>query len=204
MTRFVAIFDIDSTLANNGHRAALLRKRCSICLHEPMPVGHHAPCPSCGGTDSTHTQESWDAFLNLDLMAQDTPIPQAVEVLERLRELGAEIHFITGRRRSRAGAVTEDWLRHHCKRDEENEILLMREDYCTEDDNDLVPASVYKGRAIKRMHNLIGDEGVFFFFEDDHHVFPVYDKYGIVIRCPQGWQHFMPPGARYAEQIRNP
>jgi hypothetical protein len=44
---------------------------------------------------------------------------------------------------------------------------------------------------------------VFIFFEDDPHVFPVYDKYGLVIRCPQGYQHFMPPGPRFMEQARS-
>lgn len=195
--RLVAVFDIDGTLANHNHRAAILQKRCSVCLHEPMPVGHHVPCPTCGSTVSTVTQESWDAFLDADLMAQDPVIVPGLEVLERLRDLGAEIHFITGRQRGNTGEVTEDWLRFKCSRTD-SELLLMRED----EDVDL-PASAYKEKAFKRLTDQIGSEGIFFFFEDDPHVFPVYDKYGIVIRCPQGLQHFMPPGPRYEEQSRS-
>lgn len=198
MPRLVAVFDIDGTLANHNHRAAILRKRCDVCLHEPMPVGHHEPCPTCGSTDSTPTQESWDAFLDSDLMAQDPVIIAGLEVLQRLRDLGADIHFITGRNRANSGEVTADWLKFKCGRRDETELLLMRE----AEDLDL-PASQYKEKAIKRLQDKIGDEGIFLFFEDDPHVFPVYDKHGIVIRCPQGLQHFMPPGPRYAEQNRN-
>jgi len=196
MPRLVAVFDIDGTLANHSHRAAILQKRCSVCLHEPMPVGHHAPCPTCGSTISTPTQESWDAFLDADLMAQDPVIVQGLEVLERFRALGAEIHFITGRQRVATGEVTSEWLRFRCGRTE-SELLFMREP------GDVEPASVYKEKAFQRLVDQIGSEGVFMFFEDDPHVFPVYDKHGIVIRCPQGLQHFMPPGPRYAEQERN-
>jgi hypothetical protein len=196
MPRLVAVFDIDGTLANHNHRAAILQKRCSVCLHEPVPVGHHVPCPTCGSTISTPTQESWDAFLDSDLMAQDPVIVQGLEVLEKLRTLGAEIHYITGRTRALTGEVTADWLKFKCGRTE-SELLIMREP------EDLEPASGYKEKAYKRLVEQIGSDGVFFFFEDDPHVFPVYDKYGIVVRCPQGLQHFMPPGPRYAEQDRN-
>lgn len=198
MPRLVAVFDIDGTLANHNHRAAILQKRCDVCLHEPVPVGHHVPCPTCGSTDSTPTQESWDAFLDSDLMAHDPVIQQGVEVLERLRALGAEIHFITGRQRTHSGEVTENWLLFNCKRNVETEHLMMREP----EDFDL-PASKYKEKAVGRLKEKIGEEGVFFFFEDDPHVFSMYDKHGIVIRCPQGLQHFMPPGSRFAEQNRS-
>lgn len=194
--RLVAVFDIDGTLANHNHRAAILQKRCSVCLHEPMPVGHHVPCPTCGSTISTPTQESWDAFLDPELMSQDTPIVAGIEVLTKLRELGADIHFITGRQWVGTGEVTEDWLRFHAGR-QEDEILIMRQS----EDVDL-PASAYKEQAIRRLKAEIGEDGIFLFFEDDPHVFPVYDKHGLVIRCPQGFQHFMPPGPRYSEPYR--
>lgn len=197
MPRLVAVFDIDGTLANHNHRAALLHKRCTVCLHEPMPVGHHAPCPTCGNTLSTHTQESWDAFLDPELVAQDPPILAGIEVLDRLRELGAEIAFITGRRRCHLGEATESWLRHHAKR-QDHETLIMRGE-----EHEGVPASIYKEESVKLLHEIIGSDGVFLFFEDDPHVFPVYDKYGLVIRCPQGYQHFMPPGPRFIEQARS-
>lgn len=200
MPRLVAVFDIDGTLANHSHRAAILQKRCDVCLHEPMPVGHHVPCPTCGSTLSTPTQASWDAFLDSDLMSHDPVIQSGLEVLERLRELGAEIHYITGRQRSNSGEVTEDWLKFNCGRREETEFLFMRE---PEDAQEDLPASQYKEKALGRLKAKIGDDGIFLFFEDDPHVFPMYDRHGIVIRCPQGLQHFMPPGPRYAEQQRN-
>lgn len=197
MSRLIAVFDIDGTLANHSHRAALLRKRCNVCLHEPLPVGHHAPCPLCGSTMSTPTQESWDAFLEPDLMLQDPPIVAGVELVHRFRDLGAYIAFITGRREDAHGEVTRDWLRMYAGR-LDGEPLIMR---ChTEED---ISASVYKERAINTLKAHIGEDGTYLFFEDDVHVFPVYDKHGIVIRCPHGLQHFSPPGPRYSEQTRN-
>lgn len=199
MNKLVCVFDIDGTLANHNHRAALLKKRCDVCLHEPMPVGHHEPCPVCGGTSATPTQESWDAFLDPVLMGQDPPIVGGIEVLKRFRELGAEIHFITGRQRTTTGAVTEDWLKLHADK-QDDELLFMRED---EDVAQDLPASVYKRKAFKRLTDKIGTDGVFIFFEDDPHVFPMYDEYGIVVKCPNGWQHFMPPGARFPERAKS-
>lgn len=197
MSRLICVWDVDGTLANHNHRASLLQKRCDICLHEPVSTEHSAPCPTCGSTESTPTQASWDAFLNPDLMAEDLPIIEALEVLQRLRELGAEIHFITGRRRRETGEVTEDWLKFKAGR-KEGEILIMRD---PGDEN--IPASEYKKKAIQRLQEQIGSDGIFLFFEDDPHVFSVYDKYGIVIRCPQGLQHFMPPSPSYSENARS-
>lgn len=200
MSKTVAIWDIDGTLANNNHRAALLQKQCAVCLYEPMPIGHHAACPSCGSTTSRIKQSSWDNFLSLELMALDPPIIQAVEVLDLLREKGAEIHFITGRRRSRSGEVTEAWLKKHVKWNPDKELLFMREEHLSAD-KDLVPASVYKQRAFKRLTDTIGDDGVFLFFEDDPHVFETYNQYGLVFRSPQVWAHLNPPSPRDAEQL---
>jgi hypothetical protein len=159
-----------------------------------MPIESYAPCPTCGSTSSIFTQESWDYFLDLDLMARDIPFPSALDVLDRLRELSAEVHFITGRSKFTSFEVTEEWLKFKAgKRD--TELLLMRE---TVDEG--LPASQFKSRAIVRLKELIGSAGVFIFFEDDPHVFSVYDKHGIVVRCPQGLEHFMPPGSFREEE----
>lgn len=200
MPRCVAVWDIDGTLANHNHRAKLLQKQCAVCLYEPMPVGHHAACPNCGGTVSCTKQESWDNFLKPELMMLDPVIPAALDVLNLLREKGAEIHFITGRRRSRSGQVTEHWLKTNCAWKTDKEILIMREEHLHED-KDLVPASIYKERAFKRLTAQIGTEGVFLFFEDDPHVFEVYGKYGLVFRSPEVWTHLMPPSPRDAELL---
>lgn len=200
MSRCVAIWDIDGTLANHNHRAALLQKKCSVCLHEPMPVGHHVACPSCGGTVSTVKQESWDNFLKPELMLKDTAIPSAVRVLNLLRSKGSHIHFITGRRRSLSGEVTEKWLKQHCSWNPNKELLFMREEHL-EADKDLVPASIYKERAFKRLTDQIGSDGVFLFFEDDPHVFDVYGKYGLVFQSPQVWVSLMPVSPRDTEHL---
>jgi phosphoglycolate phosphatase-like HAD superfamily hydrolase len=194
MIRTVAVWDIDGTLADHGHRAGLLEKRCTVCLHQPMPTGHHEACPTCGNTSSTVTQASWDNFLNPDLMAEDTPIPKALEVMDQLRKYGTEVHYITGRSRDNSWAVTEYWLQYHVDK-RTDEMLFMRE---AEDKG--APASVYKERAVARLKEKIGSEGLFLFFEDDPHVFPVYNKHGIVVRCPQGLEHFMPNGVNSVEE----
>lgn len=188
------VFDIDSTIANNNHRAALLQKRCNVCLYSPMPQPHHAPCPNCGGTTASPTQESWDAFLDVDLVAKDSPIPGAIEVLDKLRSHGAEIRFLTGRNDPDMGDVTRAWLRDHAGWQEDSEPLYMR----SHEERGLA-ASVYKERALKRLKDDVGEECLLVFFEDDPHVFNLYNKHGIVVKCPEVWQFFCPEGARGAE-----
>lgn len=196
MARVVAVFDIDGTLADNEHRAALLEKRCSACLYQPIRTKHRSECPNCGSTTSKVTQESWDQFLDPSLMKLDTPILPALKVLDQLREAEAEVHFITGRVRRDSWLVTLEWLQDRAGK-RNDEILLMRE---KEDEG--IPASRYKARAIDRLKESIGSEGLFIFFEDDPHVFPVYNKHGIVIRCPEGWEHFNPKGPLIPEESR--
>lgn len=196
MSRLVAVWDIDGTLANNSHRASRLVKRCSICLYEPLASSHRAVCPVCHSTDATITQESWDSFLSPELMADDTPYLAALDVLHRLREMNSEIHYITGRSASSAFEVTDLWLKTRVGK-QAKEHLFMRSE---EDEG--VPASVYKSRAVVRLKDKIGSEGVFMFFEDDPHVFPVYNEHGLVIRCPEGLTHFMPPGPPFRESRR--
>ena len=193
--RTIWLFDIDTTLACSAHRDSLLVKTCSMCLHSPVSS---MACPVCSGTSVSIPQSSWDAFMDPAVLAQDVPIAAAQTVMTHLRLLGNEIHFITGRREASTGQVTKSWLREHYGYEEASELLMMRQDV---DYN--VAASVYKERALIRLKEKLGLENdtMFIFFEDDSHVFPVYSKYGLVVRCPEGWQHFMPKGARGEESL---
>lgn len=190
--RTVYIVDIDSTIANNNHRADMLEKQCIVCLHVPMPVKHHAPCPNCGNTISKVTQSSWDSFLDPEAVYQDAPIEKAIQVLNRMRQLGFEIHFITGRNEGYTGDVTKRWLKEHAGWNPDTECLIMRQ--ASESG---MAASKYKAVAFERLKEQCGfdDSTTYVFFEDDPHVFGVYERYGIVVRCPEGWQHFMPSPA---------
>ncbi len=196
----VAVFDIDSTLANNTHRADLLKKRCSVCLYEPVPVGHHSPCPSCGSTSSTVNQSSWDKFLDADAVSKDTPIDSSVKILNKLRQDGVPIAFVTGRNRKSLGLVTEDWLRKYVGwQGHDIEPLFMREE-----SEESLEASIYKNQALSKLKtqlNYIYDTSKFYFifFEDDPHVFNVYNKHGLVVKCPQGCQYLYPKGADWVE-----
>lgn len=192
MSRTVFIFDIDSTIADNDARAALLHKQCVACLHTPVPQGHHKPCPSCGSTTSKVTQESWDSFLDPEVMAEDKPIEGAIRVLNHMRSLGFEVHFITGRNELHTGDVTKEWLEQYTGWRPEVEQLIMRQP-----EHHGLPASQYKEIAFQRLREICQfPEGTtFVFFEDDPHVFNLYQKYGLVVRCPEAWEHFLPKGA---------
>lgn len=197
MSRTVFVFDIDSTIADNTHRASLLEKHCTVCLYSPFPVDQRAVCPSCSSGVAQVTQESWDKFLDVEAVMKDTPIPGAIQMLNKLRELGAEIYFLTGRHRSKLGTVTEAWLKQHAGWRPESEPLFMREK-----SEERTTASTYKERALKRLKDHVADESaLYFFFEDDPHVFNLYNKHGIVVRCPEAWDHFIPMGSRGEEPI---
>lgn len=195
--RTIWIFDIDSTLADNDHRAALLHKQCNACLYSPVPAGHHAPCPNCGCTSASISQESFDKFLDIDLVSKDKPIEKAVKALNRIREMGGEVKFITGRGELRMGAVTRAWLRDHAGWQEASEELVMR----AEDEEDL-RASVYKERAVQRIKDQAGEPVLFIFFEDDPHIFNVYNKHGLCVKCPGAWDFICPEGSPHEELRR--
>lgn len=198
MKRIVAVIDIDTTLANNDARAELLQKHCVVCggpkTHEP-----HSVCPTClMETDDKITQDSWDTFLRPDLMALDTPVQKGVAAIRRMRQMDIEFHFITGRNEG-LREVTEEWLKQNVGWKPDRERLVMRGR--TEGD---MAASVYKEAALNR---LIEEEGLqdvaFLFFEDDPWVFRMYSKYGICVKCPEGWEHFCPEAARSLERVWN-
>jgi hypothetical protein len=63
---------------------------------------------------------------------------------------------------------------------------------------------VYKEEALKRLikeRDL--EDASFIFFEDDPWVFKTYAKYGICVKCPEGWDYFCPEGARSLEKVWN-
>jgi len=161
----VCIVDIDTTLANNDHRAALLLK----------------------DLDGKITQESWDAFLQADLMVLDTPQKHAKEVVDYMRNHEYLIVFLTGRNEKHYEA-TRKWLQSHMGWVPGKEPLLMRtSDFAG------VAASKFKEAAFlrfveeRRLRN-----ASFLFFEDDKHVMAMWRKYGLVFQCPEAWQWMNP------------
>jgi hypothetical protein len=141
-------------------------------------------------TDDKISQESWDTFLRGDLMALDPPVKPAVEAIRAMRAHDMEFHFITGRNEG-LREVTENWLKQYVDFDSKRESLKMRPIASAE-----VSSTVYKEQALK---DLIVERGLedasFFFYEDDPWVFGMYSKYGIVLKCPEAWEHFCPDSA---------
>lgn len=194
--RVVFIVDIDTTIATNKQRAALLETECRVCLNDV--ARDDVCCRNCGSLDRKVKQSTWDAFLSPDLMRLDKPVPKAQESLLRMRELGIEFHFITGRNET-LRPVTEEWLDTHFAWNRSREALYMRPKNHPD-----VPASECKEAAFLRLvenHDLQGC--CFFFMEDDPYVFRMYQKYGIVIRCPEGWEHWMPSANSGKEPLWN-
>lgn len=183
----VFIIDIDTTIANNDHRAELLEKQCMVCLG-PMDKVHRPTCKGCGSTDYKISQSSWDNFLSPELMRKDPPEEKAQDVIHRMRELGMEFHFITGRN-ERLREVTEEWLHEHFGHDPARESLIMRGPAHKNSS-----ASSYKEDAFQQLKQERGlTDCAFVFMEDDPYVFRMYQRHGIVIKCPEGWEHWMPP-----------
>lgn len=192
MPKVISIIDIDTTIANNDHRASLLQKECIQCLNK-LGYEHRAACTVCASLDSRVTQSSWDAFLHPELLAKDVPVQAAQRVISHMRVLGLELHFVTGRIEG-LRPVTEIWLKEHFQFDESRgETLVMRSVSM-----DGVSASKYKAHAVKEF--VTSNPGSqFLFFEDDTHVFNTYSKLGLVIKCPEGWEYFHPEGAKGVE-----
>lgn len=184
--RPIAIIDIDTTIANNDHRAVLLEKHCATCAL-PMGHEHRSICQSCGGTASVTPQEKWDQFLDPDLMIKDSPQPHAISVLENMRQKNWWLVFLTGRNEKHR-EVTEKWLDIHMLRRPQNEVVVMRPAHAHS-----VPASVMKEEMFLKWR---ADHGLelapFMFFEDDRFVLGTWQKYGMVFLCPQAWEYMNP------------
>lgn len=182
----VFIIDIDTTIANNDHRAIFLEKECLGCSTK-LGVEYRPVCPVCGGTAHVIAQAGWDKFLKPELLLQDSPEPKAQQAIANMRQHGIPFHFITGRN-ERLREPTETWLSEHFDWNSSRERLKMR----TEAHKN-TRASVYKEQAFKELvEELSLQDNSFIFMEDDTHVFRMYEKYGIVIRCPEGWEHWCP------------
>jgi len=191
----VHVFDIDTTIANNKHRAELLNRICVVCL-SPKGTVHRAPCPACNKETESHTsQEDWDAFFDPELVIKDIPEAKALMYANKLRAKGAIVHFLTGRSEP-AREVTELWLTTKFNK-QPGEALIMRPVH-----EDGLLASQYKERA---WHRLSVDQGfgrdtLPFFYEDDPHVMGMYGRHGIVIRCPEAWEFLVPDETNEVEK----
>lgn len=183
----IHIVDIDTTIADNVHRAKLLKRTCLVCL-APKGAGHRAPCPACGKvTESRTDQAAWDSFFSPELVIKDTVQPNSLEYFNKLRGMGATIHFLTGRSEP-AREVTNLWLQTKFNL-QKGEELIMRPVV-----EDGLLASQYKERALHRLSVAQGftSSDTFFFYEDDPHVMAMYSRHGVVIRCPEAWEYLMP------------
>jgi hypothetical protein len=192
MKRLVAIIDIDTTIANNDERAALLVKHCVVCGGAKAPSNDkRAHCTTCAmPTSNKVDQASWDTFLRTDLVALDTPVRKAQDVIKHWRSCGLEFHFLTGRDEV-LREVTEQWLKDHFGWQPLKEDLYMRGP-----EHDRVPASKYKEEAFLKLKKARGlDDCIFLFCEDDPYVFRMFSKHGMCLRCPEGWEHFAPEAA---------
>jgi hypothetical protein len=188
MSRPVAIIDIDTTIANNEHRAHLLKRVCVECK-TPMQGERGQdkwPVCQCGGKKYAAPQGAWDQFLQPELMRLDEPVPHALPVIDSFREQGWYIYYLTGRNEKHRD-VTEEWLHKHMDRTID-EPLIMRPISDTG-----TPASVMKEKlflGFSKPHRFAGSH--FFFFEDDRYVLGMWKKYGTVFLCPQAWETMNP------------
>lgn len=160
----VAVIDIDTTIADCDHRAVHLVKDSTGRIPQPC----------------------WDNFLDPDLMKLDTPVPHAREVIDAMRKRWYQIVFLTGRN-ERFQDVTEQWLRTHmgyCKYDG----LIMRPRAMAN-----VPASQYKEQVfLERVGGPTSHPHTYLFFEDDPYVLGMWQKYGLVFKCPEAWEYMNP------------
>lgn len=187
--RPVAIIDVDTTLANNDHRAKDLKRFCVKCA-QPM-VGSHfdavLPVCACGSSEYAIPQNIWDAFLAPEQMLLDTPQPHALEVLEDLRKHRWWIVFMTGRN-EKYRSITEQWLNRNMNRRVLSEVVLMRSQAMAG-----LPASVVKEQMFldwRSKQNLVNN--TFVFFEDDRFVLGMWKSYGMVHLCPEAWASMNP------------
>ncbi len=191
----VHIFDIDTTIADNKHRANLLNRICIVCLAS-KGTERRAICPTCNiETESQTSQEDWDAFFDPELVIKDVPNAKALVYADKLRAKDATIHFLTGRSEP-ARVVTELWLKTKFnKQDSETLIMRPNEEYG-------LLASKYKERAWSRLcqENGYKRDTLFYFYEDDPHVINMYGSHGIVIQCPEAWDFLVPDNTDKVEK----
>lgn len=191
----IAIIDIDTTLANNDHRAKLLSRTCVPC-GSSMSFEHRPICPTCGSEKYHTPQQAWDQFMDHELMLKDEPQPHALAVLQAMRSHGWELVFMTGRNERHRGP-TSTWLYQHMGK-LSHEKLLMRPEHMPD-----VPASQMKEQMFLEFRREVlarpsrTVEGrylpnMYVFFEDDRYVLGTWKKYGIVFKCPEAWETMNP------------
>lgn len=191
----VHIFDIDTTIADNTHREQMLQKSCIVCL-SPKSSVYRSPCVSCGReTQSSTAQDDWDRFFDPIEVIKDIPVAKALSYADKLRAKHAVIHFITGRSEN-CREVTDRWLMTKFNK-QIGEELIMRPEH----EGGLL-ASEYKERAWHRLRVAkgFGSDVLPYFYEDDLHVFNMYSRHGIVVRCPEAWEFLVPDGTDDVEK----
>lgn len=193
----VAIIDIDTTIANNDHRAVLLKRECAECK-TPMGGEHRPVCKNCGGEKHNTPQGAWDQFLQADLMLLDDPQPHSLDVINTMREQGWIITFMTGRNEKHRPA-TREWLSKHGYAKDHDQLIMrpmtdtgkpasqMKEEMFLTYRMQLSTIPDHLRDAV-----VLGPKPSFFFFEDDRYVLGTWQKYGMVFLCPQAWE-FMNP-----------
>jgi hypothetical protein len=166
----VAVIDIDTTLANNEHRASKLVYQ----------------------DDGEIEATSWAIFCSDAEMAKDHVQPLAKEGLNHLRRMGYHLTFLTGRQES-FRKTTEHWLRTNALWIRDIEPLVMRTPEYTG-----WSASSFKEDAFQR--NIKTRDITYTFFDDDLHVLKVFSKYGLTMRCPEAWTVLSHPEPRNTER----
>lgn len=198
--RTVVVLDIDTTLANTDTRALCLLANCVQCGSVMRTLASHGRrndyvCDACGCCEGRISQECWDNFLDPAMLLKDPVDPDAVRAIAAMRKHGMEMHVITGRG-EHLRAVTEQWLSENIswKPNGASKLIMRPASFSN------VSASDYKDWAFQKLRDMIqGQNASYFFFEDDEYVFRVYEKYGVVVRCPEGWRHFA-PRAKYSKE----
>lgn len=123
------IFDLDGTLALNGHRQHLLAPVCSTCC-TPKDGDGPKVCQSCGGP----VGPDWRAFFAA--CVHDSPNWQVISTLYALIRSGADVQIWSGRS-AEVMNETVAWLQKYLPGDldlDELQLLMRREGDFTPDE----------------------------------------------------------------------
>jgi hypothetical protein len=163
----IVICDIDGTIANNDHRQGFLQQ----------------------------PKKDWGSFYNPDLMWEDEPIQEAMEVLPGLIvKTMPNFFFLTGRP-ERTRGVTAGWIEKHLgcatrppgpaapapNSDAHRPQLVMRKD------GDHRKAHVFK----EELSQFLWSYGnPLLFIDDDERNTLMYSRFGIFLKAPECWGVF--------------
>lgn len=98
----IIVSDIDSTVANNDHRAHFVDRK-----------------------EGDDTPKDWKGFLQPHLVEKDTIVEGAERGFEHFKRLGYKILFLTGRNEGLRD-VTAKWIKDKFDLDVDDDTLLMR------------------------------------------------------------------------------